>query len=395
MNHKPMLLSVAVISIAASSAWSQPAQSPVVRLRKAVLVLQSQASMAEKTLQGLDAKIKKAKQTAPSAARSLDWIGSAISGKKVLRRLQETKASLLAAQKGLSKFDGGCQGLTAAGWEPVIAADQQLAQAVQGFKKIKTDLVQLHNAKLWESALNPIIKQLGGKSPDQAQALQALLKVGQDSLAGSAASLQKGLEAKDLAGAGGLLKAHNAYCKAQSQKLLNSASKAGDQRKTQQSTEPRQPVVVANPIRSMVKNLIKTTTGGGKSIPKTPPVPLDARELLKALRTGPTGGMAEPATGTALFLYIFGESITNIVLAGLGDREAYAREVGRSLYERIPGSLENAYTHQNNGDLGINELNEVVDKNNVVLGTIDKDGRVVPSAEALKGYKPWIDWLGP
>jgi hypothetical protein len=375
MNPKSSFLAVAAILIVASGARAQSSAPPAARLRQAGAALQRQTIVSQRALEGLDQKIRKTRQGAPGVGPSLDWLSSAIARQKFIQRLKEAGAGLSAAQKGLSQFDGGCKGLTAAGWEPVIAADRQMARAIQDLRKIRADLVKLHNARLGETALRPLIRRLEGGDTGQALVLEALIKATQERLNSSASSLQKGLAATDLEKAGRLLEAHNAYCKvrvqpAAPQNFVGMSGGLVDSEKVEQGIEI---VGTAKDMKSKIKEI--------KSLIKSTPMR--------------TGALGQPVKGGNLFLQIFGEDIKDIVLAELGDSNAYARHIGRELDERLDGTLGNAYTHAGQGDLQVNDAGQVYDRDGNFVGTLDESGHVVPSERALRGYNPSFNWLVP
>lgn len=351
MNHKSKTLVSALICLATMNAWPQqpsaPA-SPVLRLRKAAIALRQNGVAAEKTLQRLDVKVPKNKQLG-----------------KILQSLKKTNVDLFSAQKALSKFDGRCAGLKIDDWKPIIAADQQIAQSVQNLKKIRTDLALLQKAQLGPGAA---------------------LKTAQNSLNSSAAYLQQGLAAEGLAGAGRLLEAHNAYCKVQdknkSQLNLSSAI---------QTPRPAAETIKRGNLTS--HNNAEKGIEVFKDAKETVKKAKEAVKVARAVAKGKAGGLGDSASGTSLFWQIFGDDIKDLVLAELGDSDAYAHHVGKQLDERLAGTLGNAYAHGGQGDLLVNDAGQVYDKNKTFLGTLDENGHVVPAAQALRDYNPTFHWI--
>lgn len=376
-----MILLISLIGFPACSAWSQTPQSPAARLRQAAGALQRQMIVSQRTLEGLEIKIQKAKQDAPNAAASLDWINSSIASKKVLPRLRETQAGLAKAQKSLSQWNGGCQSLMAAQWEPIIAADQRMAQTVKDAKKIKADLVNLHNAKLGEKALNPLLNQLGGKSPDQAQVLRVLIKTIQEKLNGSATSLEKGLALGDWAQAGGLLNAHNAYCKTYQQSQPPKITpKVDHQEKVAENVELPQPIPTMShsdhvPTPGDFKDVIKTMKG---ILPKN----------VKISEGGKTGGVISVGVLAVT-------SFLTPILANSGYQPAVAALISDEILSRMKGRGASIVYTSGKDQLFDNKHFEVVDRNNVIVGTIDKKtGFIIPANWVLDLYEPSNNFLG-
>lgn len=377
MNLKIFLSFVIAAALAAVPVWPQPmdSPSPVLRLRQGAQTLQRRAIVSQRVLERLQAKIQKTKQEVPSAAATVAWIGSTIEKKGVLKKLKEEGALLAGAQKGLAKL-GGCQGLTTDQWKPIVAADESVAQSVNNLKLVRADLQSLQKAKLGQSVLTLYIKQLNAKNPEQARALQSLLESVQSGLSGAAGSLENGLAEPGLAQVGRLSKAHIAYCESRTQPaptVPNFVAASGGLVDSGKVEEGFKIISDAKDVRSKVKEL--------KSLIKSTP-----------LRTGTLG---KPATGGGLFAQIFGEDIKDSILAEFGDSQAYARHVGRQLDERLAGTLANLYVQGGKGDLLVNDAGQVYDQEGRFLGTLDLDGRVVPSQQALQGYNPTFRWIAP
>jgi hypothetical protein len=242
---------------------------------------------------------------------------------------------------------------------------------------IRSDLARLHHANLGETALRSYIQRFyQQRDSAQAHQLEAHIVLVQKKLSGAGASLQKGLAAKGLEKAGRLMDDHQDFCKA---KMF-----------------VQQPSMVAASDGLIDGEKVEQ---GLKIVKDTKDVKKKAEEIKKMIKNQSPmrqGALGKPATGNALFLSVFGEDIKDIILAELGDSNAYARHVGRSLYERIGGSLESTYAYGGQSDLLVNDIGQVYDKNNNFLGTLDvQSGIVVPSEKALSGYKPMFQFLSP